>query len=140
MNTHYNPLAEGGNKLIAEFMGMTLSSELTSSGKEFEWVPAPSHSNWCFEHAPPFDRSWDWLMSAVEKISVIEFERGYDEDLDKWIIWTHHPVTFGMLDEQGRPMVRFYCNTLHYGDTLIQATWKAVVDFIKYYSEQNQQP
>lgn len=80
-----------------------------------------------------YHESWDLLMPVVEQISKIEFERRYDEDLQKWVIWTHHPVTFGMLDEQGRPMVRFYCSALHAGDTLIQATWNAVVGFIKSY-------
>lgn len=78
-----------------------------------------------------YHREWGWIMPVVEKISRIEFERRFDEDQGKWIIYTFHPVTFGMLDEQGRPMVRFYCNQLHFGDTLIEATWDAVVDFIK---------
>lgn len=106
---------EEGNDLVAHFMG----------------IPKV-HPNDRKYHS-----SWDLLMPVVEKISRIEFERRYDEDAEKWIIWTHHPVTFGMLDEQGRPMVRFYCNTLHIADTLIQAAWNAVVDFIKWHNEQS---
>jgi hypothetical protein len=115
------------NKLIADFMGMKIGVDL------YSWRPgstcplAEGHLN--------FHASWGWLMPVVEKISRIEFERRYDEDIEKWVIWTHHPVTFGMLDETGRPMVRFYCSTLHFGDTLIEAAYEAVVDFVKWQNE-----
>jgi len=121
-----------GNRAIAAFMGVELV--------ESPWPhkPAEEQGQWIWEDkskvfkiSVKYHSSWNWLMPVVEKISRIEVERRFDEDQDRWIIWTHHPVTFGMLDEQGRPMVRFCYGSLHCGNTLIEATWLAVVDFIK---------
>jgi hypothetical protein len=58
------------NKLIAQFMGLKCvkSDEL---GDEYEWLPTPVHSNWCFKSAPPYNTSWSWLMPVVEKIENI---------------------------------------------------------------------
>lgn len=130
---------EEGNKLIAEFMGF----KWKSFNGAYNIFKVPEAEELKYQamslggNKMPYYSSWDWLMPVVEKISRIEFERRYDEDAEKWVIWTHRPVTFGMLDERGRPMVRFYCNTLHFGDTLIQAAWNAVVDFIKWNNEQS---
>lgn len=58
------------NDKIAEFMGLTCV-KYDSPGDEWEWLPTPKHSNWCFKSAPPYDRSWDWLMPVVEKIDSL---------------------------------------------------------------------
>lgn len=112
---------EQGNKLIDVFMG----------------EDAP-HANCGRTWTVQYHLSWDWLMPVVEKISKVEFERRYDEDLKKWVIWTHHPVTFGMLDHDGRPMFRFSASTLFTADTLMEAAWLAMVDFIQWYNTQKQ--
>lgn len=124
-----------GNRLIGQFMGYTMFDKKFPRNHGIG-APENEYKDMIVEKAK-YHCFWGWLMPVVEKISRIEFERRYDEYLEKWVIWTHHPVTFGMLDELGRPMVRFYCNTLHIADTLIQATWNAVVDFIKWYNEQS---
>lgn len=122
-----------GNKLIAEFMGYEQNAHTESMFAKVEdiWEDADKvrlSARWMPVY---YDSSWDWLIPVVEKISRMEVERRYDEQEQKWVIWTYHPVTFGMLDGSGRPMVRFLANTLHCGDTLIEATYNAVVDFIK---------
>ena len=109
-----------GNTLIHDWMGV-------------KRMKPPFEDQWIGQEKAEdlkYHSDWSWIMPVIEKISRIEFDRRFDEDLDKWVIWTHHPVTFGMLDEYGRPMFRFSCGTLHFGDTLIQAAWLAVVDFI----------
>jgi hypothetical protein len=117
-----------GNKLIAEFMGVKIGED------KYSWRPGVQQP--LEEQHLAYHSSWGWIMPVVEKISRIEFERRFDEDLGKWIIWTYYPVTFGMLSEDGKPMVRFYCSSLHFGDTLIEAAWLAIVDFIKWYNSQ----
>jgi hypothetical protein len=127
-----------GSKLIAEFMGYKFAGD----GKNMHYnVTKPGENHWYYGSWPidglnehlieefDYHLSWDLLMPVVEKISRIEFERRFDGE--KWVVWTHHPITFGMLNEQGRPMVRFYCGGLYDGDTLIEATWLAVVGFIE---------
>lgn len=115
------------NKLIADFMELKIGVELYSWRLGCTEPIQEKHLNY---HA-----SWGWLMPVVEKISRIEFDRKYDEDQEKWIIWTHHPVTFGMLNnDTRRPMFRFYCSGLFEADTLIEAAYLAVVDFIKWYT------
>ena len=126
-----------GNRVIAEFLGKTYKEEDGYGEKGYLYPVNGNFGRRLMQGQMLYHSSWDWLMPVVEKISRIEVERRFDEDLDKWVIWTHHPVTFGMLDEQGRPMVRFCYNALHSGNTLIEATWLAVVDFIKTNSQLN---
>lgn len=109
------PLESEGNRLIAEFMGKNYHPKLE----------ATSIINNLYYHI-----SWDWLMPVIEKISkiTIEWENSHDRTE------TYYPVTFGMLNSETRKaMVRINGNTLHEADTLMEATYLAVVDFIKWY-------
>jgi len=117
-----------GNKLIAEFMGMTANKH--DNGKTYaigeiylidgcecaeDWKPLIFHS------------SWDWLMPVVEKISHIKIQWKNSTDID-----TYYPRTFGMLQEYTNlPMFRFNGNAVYVGNTLIEAAWNAVVDFLE---------
>lgn len=67
--------------------------------------------------------SWEWLMPVIEKISKHKYEDGD----------TAYPRTFGMPFEENptKVMVRFNRCHLHYGDTLLEAAYNAVIDFIK---------
>jgi hypothetical protein len=108
----YFPNATVENRLIAEFMGKTYHPKL-------ERLNLINELN--------YHSSWDWLMPVLEKISrtVIEWENS-DDRTD-----TYFPRTFGMLNaETGRPMVRINGNTLHEADTLMEATYLAIVDFL----------
>ena len=133
------------NKLIAEFMGYKFDGD--GKSRHFN-ITQPGKSDWYFGSWPVeglnehmmeefnYHSSWSLLMPVVEKISRMEFERRFDGE--KWVIWTHHLITFGMLDDNGKPMVRFYCGGLHTGDTLIEAAWLAVVGFIESNNSQTQ--
>lgn len=80
-----------------------------------------------------YHSSWDWLMPVIEKISKIQVDWENASISD-----TYYPRTFGMLNpENGRPMVRMNAHPLHEADTLIEATYLAVVDFIKSYQPIN---
>lgn len=106
-----------GNKLIAEFMDTV-------------WNEKGKHKS--------YQSNWTFLMPVVEKISRIEYERWEDEDADgekKTVIDTAYPRTFGMLSDEGKPMFRFNRCFLFEADTLIEAAWEAVVDFLKDHTE-----
>lgn len=82
-----------------------------------------------------YDVSWDWLMPVVEKISKIAYEEEKMEQYDGGIAqYTDYAYcrTFGMPDENGHPMVRINRMPLHTADTLIEATYAAVLEFIKH--------
>ena len=103
------------NKLIAEFMGAKFNDEgfakitkITHNGVEVLTVGL-------IEDDFEYDFSWDWLMPVVEKI---ENHLGY-------------AVT----------IVQNSCYTESMGgeerDSKLEATYKTVVEFIKYYNDQN---
>lgn len=107
------------NELIAEFMGWV-------------WPRDPDHKRYEITSLK-YHVSWDWLMPVVEKISKITFkwETKHESGTDSYYL-----RTFGMLDEEtGRVMVRINNCALHTAPTLIEATYKAVVEFIKWYNE-----
>ena len=78
----------------------------------------------------PFDSSWEFLMPIVEKICRLKVGDGIT------YVEYSYPRTFGMLnDKTGQIMVRLNGHQLFEADTLIEATWKAVVDFIEWYDK-----
>ena len=91
------------NKLIAEFMIVDQIDVDT-------WLDKNEELN--------YNSSWDWLMPVVEKIESLDivcFEKNLQEEGDYQALFT-----------KGNDI--FIC---HYADTSIEATYKAVVEFIK---------
>ena len=91
------------NKLIAEFMIVDQIDVDT-------WLDKNEELN--------YNSSWDWLMPVVEKIESLDivcFEKNLQEEGDYQALFT-----------KGEDI--FIC---HYADTSIEATYKAVVEFIK---------
>jgi hypothetical protein len=123
-----------GNKMIAEFMGFNVLPVDSLSGKRYEVIDF-EHGRIkvenldvdCFYHT-----SWDWLMPVVEKISKHHLHN-WDGTECTDVIDTSYPVTFNMPDEEGNVMFRFKGFSLHTGKSLIDITWQAVVEFIKWY-------
>jgi hypothetical protein len=118
------------NKLIAEFMGCIIKDENgnlpTESSQhklfvEEEW----DKLNVCSPYSPngvEYHTSWEWLIPVVEKIeslNVVCFEKNLQEEGDYQCLFT-----------KGNDI--FIC---HYADTSKEATYKAVVEFIKWYNE-----
>ena len=129
----------GANTLIAEFMGrkFTPYKDNHSIDRQFDtykecadWIA----KNRCDGYIPElgwekksgeYDHNWTWLMPVVEKIIGIKFDDGDNA----------HLRTFGMINqENGNVMVRFNRYSLFESNTLIGATYLAVVDFIKWHS------
>lgn len=104
-----------GNEVIARFMNYTNPHD-------------PNHV------LLKYHTSWDWLMPVVEKISQMRCSSDNLFDHD-----TFYPRTFGMLSPEGRkPMVRLNRCEVYEEDTLIEATYKAVVSFIDWYNNTSQ--
>lgn len=115
-----------GNKIIAEFMDL---KKLT----ETEWMnPVLA----CKTNFLAYRESWGWIMPVVEKISTIHY--GWDE-IENPFDDCAYPRTFGMLNAQGKPMVRINSSQVFTAETLIEATWLAVVDFIQWYNSSTPQ-
>ena len=91
------------NKLIHEYMGK-------------KWIEKPRYFN------PHYDEDWNEIMPVVEKIVKYEYE-----DSDRAFL-----RTFGMLSDEGAILVRFNRMPFFEGETLIQALFLAVVDFIEW--------
>ena len=124
------------NKLIAEFMGLTQTNTglwTTGTGNDRRMVASSS------EHLH-YDTSWDWLMDVVEKIeglSYIKLDKVYVRIDDKTcsIITYFDPEKLLRLtgDDKGEDF-RVGIS----GKTKIDATYSAVVEFIKWYNQQKQ--
>ncbi len=97
-----------GNKLIAEFMGKPTGIGISIGTFNY------------------YHFSWSQLMPVVEKLCKTELTYANVDEK-----YTKYPRTFGMLDDEGNFMVRLNCASVFHASTLIEATWLAVVDYIK---------
>jgi hypothetical protein len=122
------------NCLIAEFMGWKkiLNGDLYYHDNPPLWATKQQGKFF-------FDVSWDWLMPVVEKISKYYYEEFKSNNGYKNITEYDYayPRTFAMLNNSGKFMVRINRMTLHEDESLIKATYEAVVEFIKWYNEQS---
>jgi hypothetical protein len=105
------------NKLIAEFMGYELVGNTYSKNNGMHWFIEPQ-----------YHESWDWLMPVVEKIECTTIDN--DDNSDNF---------FNVMIEV------FECNInggdiciCKSGNTKLEATYKAVVEFINQYNEENE--
>ncbi len=99
-----------GNLAIADFMQLKKLTEDT-------WInPVLASST----RDLLYHESWGWLMSVVEKIVAIR----YDGDETAYL------RTFGMRDHDGNYMVRLNWCSLQIGNSLLSATYAAVVEFV----------
>lgn len=85
-----------------------------------------------------YHSDWNWLMRVVEKISKHVYEEQGIRDGVNTEIMIHraYPRTFGMINnETGQFMFRFNWCGLFEADTLIEAAYMAVVEFIHWYNQ-----
>jgi hypothetical protein len=128
-----------GNKLIAEFMGC--GEVKTSYATLYTEIPVNCiGETQKYQEALQWHESWDWLMPVVEKINSIsigEFEKF------SFIIepeCCHIDVDFsyrGRHKEYLGPTAteRYWLNVD--GSNILESAYKAVVEFIKWYNEDN---
>lgn len=108
-----------GNKIIAEFMNERKDDRFYF----FSFLKSQYKTGWASLPNMQFHQSWDWLMPVVEKITTTKY---FDGD-------TAYLRTFGMINpENGACMVRFNRSFLNEEKTLMEATYKACIEFIKY--------
>lgn len=124
-----------GSALIAQYMQIKeIESFYDSSGTAVPiWysgylgyrTPAFGVPNKSIEHLlneNKFNNSWDWIMPVIEKIiSVEKFKDGESIKLN----------TFGTINEEGMFMVRFDRHSLFQSKDLFQASFDAIVDFLR---------
>jgi len=104
------------NKLIAEFMGAIFKDNQAY---------IPNHAAQCYEKdCLAYHSSWDWLMTVVEKIEEIEPEVRviiYEDEVEIW--------------QKTAPKWTEIVNISADGSGKLDNTYKAVVEFIKWYNE-----
>ncbi len=109
------------NEIIAEFMDHDVPKEYLN-GSDLNNT---------------YKNSWDWLMPVVEKISQHVYEERTESDGDETL--THKDTaftrTFGMTSYAGMRMVRINRSPLFEAETLIEASYLAVVDWIQRFNE-----
>jgi hypothetical protein len=110
---------EKSNKLIAEFMGWRYQPQVTE--RYYQWWHDGKH----WQKHLVFDSSWDWLMPVVKKIE----NTCNDQDV---IINGNSCTLLSWSDEEN--CFEFYSRE----DTKLKATYKAAVEFIKWYNKQEQ--
>lgn len=118
---------EDNNKMIAEFMGMKYSDK--RSFNDGEWT----HS---IKSLSRFHTSWDWLMPVVEKIRNVT---SYDRDrfsTEVVIYGNKTTIKSGGYGEKKHSKF-FFNKTIRGANNTTEATYYAVVEFIKWYNNKN---
>ena len=115
-----------GNLLIANFDGWKITHE-DEFGRDSIYEVARKDNKILLFEKLKYESDWGLLMPVVEKIVAIRYEG--DE--------TAYLRTFGMRNHDGNYMVRFNWCSLHEANTLLWATYLAVVDFIEMQNAKN---
>ncbi len=123
-----------GNKLIAEFMG----AEVDNRGLgEAAWLTAPKKktSNWIPIDALQYHSSWDWLMGVVEKIESLGFfTLVATSRMGGYKYYMNIATGVGIVNETMDNPSKF----MGQSDSKIDAVYKTVIEFIKWYNNQKQ--
>ena len=125
-----------GSALIADFLGW----EKYEDGTTYKFpnlypihnIDDKENTGWISEQISnaEFHTRWDWLMPVLEKLCRKEIGDG--------ITYVKYatPRIFGMLNEEtGQIMVRLDGFQLQQADTLIEATFLAIVDCLQWLSQ-----
>ena len=110
--------------LIAEFMGYKVMKE--NDFLNYNYPKNTNLDNIMIDVAMTYHKSWDWLMPVVEKIEGLAIEK-------------YNPIkveingTSTYIKKASEP--RFNISRAYSVKSRIQATHKAVVEFIKWYNE-----
>jgi hypothetical protein len=137
------------NELISEFMGMERDYIEDDYGIDCDWTNPPKGQRWPSDSPPPFDISWDWLMPVVEKIGNITIPTGLvAEPWPTYVCYSISKYTTSFcIGDNSLFITDIGTGTdselvgrgelLDLDSTPLQRTYKAVVEFIKWYNQQN---
>ena len=120
------------NKLIAEFMGYPKKQINKGVARleenKYVWGQTYYYINgdWHAEDYLLFHLDWNWLMQVVDKIESL----GYC-----LVIGGRTTKNYCEIRGEADDFTTKYSDS--YGDTKTQATYKAVIEFIKYYNNEN---
>lgn len=135
MNSHFKLdyyIMLEGNKLIAEFMGYHFKKNIERYAGTFYYK---GKKRFVQPESLQYHSSWDWLMPVVEKIeSIVDSYHGHFGVHISSNNCTIQATNFRSDKIKEPPM--FFAD--HYGATKIEATWLAVVFFIKWYNTHNE--
>ena len=120
-NTQLPQSSVSVSALIAQYLGWKNRNEYYQVPNLFPITNYDTGWTECLPSKMEFDKRWDWLMPVVEKIC-----KEYYEDGD-----TAYLKTFGMITDDLGFMVRFNRCSLFIEDSLIQATFLAVGEFLQ---------
>ena len=107
------------NKLIAEFMGFKLRPDIAE-----DWyihTNRPAHAMRLRD--AKYHASWDWLMPVVEKIERMECDV-----LVMYGLPSKYQADISDVSKK-------YRTKTYYSPSRIEATYRAVVEFIQWYNE-----
>jgi len=128
-NPQLNKPVVSGSALIADFMGNKLDGEYPNL-----WIIEQhlnqNNNHHFLEGNLKYKENWDWLMPVLEKLCRKEIGDG--------ITYVKYatPRTFGMLSEDtGQIMVKLDGFQLFKADTLIEATYLAIVEVLQWLSQ-----
>jgi len=120
-NTQFPQSSVSVSALIAEYLGWKNRNEYYQVPNLYPVTDYDTGWTECTLSEMEFDKRWDWIMPVVEKICKEKFKDGSTAFLK----------TFGMITDDLGFMVRFNRHSLFIEDTLIQATFLAVGDFLQ---------
>lgn len=125
------------NKLIAEFMGYKQSGKKEVGANlvddTYHWYLKDVgyyyiNGGWHAEDYLLFHLDWNWLMSVVDRIESMSYVKGrrYYLSVDK----SHVQIRIDRMNYQ--PYSKWGSS-----NDKLKATYKAVIEFIKYYNNEN---
>jgi hypothetical protein len=130
-----------GNKLIAEFIYPNIIWDYAPRKLPYEghdkienWLQLNLKSGWA-NHLE-YHKSWDWLMSVVEKIESLDLTKWYDTDnFSNCSVNIEHSSCYIWLNlnyDPGKRVVAIHNGTY---ETKIETVYNAILEFIKWYNE-----
>ena len=120
-----------GNELIAKYVGMQ-QGKPNETRWASDWFDVDGFIDGARHKKLLFHDSWDWLMPVVEKIemtTVYSITTDYDRR-DEFKGWSVHLYTLWPKDE----IIGYILDKRF--ETKREATWYAVVEYIKWYNKQ----
>lgn len=136
MNNETNDKYAEGNKLISEFYGWRFIKWYGDVGTDrlplYQRFEDDKLVHDGIFHQPTYHDNWSSLMPVVEKIIEIDITPA-----PNWSGYRIEIVPRGYVKIEGFPMPPIFKNVSIEG-SLINATWKAVIQFITWYNQQKQ--